>query len=341
MKVVYLYPMKKLFLLCAFITFCCYGFAQENIEQLHENAREFMKQGDYANASVILVRAAQQEPQNLALAKDLAFTFYMQKDMDRAIRSLLPFFEKNEADDQAYQIGALIYRASANIKEAEKLYRKAIKIYPQSGPLYNDYGEFLQLLNDANAIKTWEKGIQEDPSFSGNYYHAAKYYNQTDQHMWTLLFGEIFINLESFTARTTEMKNILFQGYKKLFSTVDLLKNARNANKFERTYLKAMNKQNDVVAYGIDVETLTMVRTRFILEWYTGGVPQMPFALFDWHERLLTAGLFPAYNQWIFGGVQSLSGYQNWTQTHKKEYEAFHNFQRSNLFKTGENQFYR
>ena len=38
-----------------------------------------------------------------------------------------------------------------------------------------------------------------------------------------LIYGEIFINIESFTSRTAEIKNILLDGYKKLFADPDLL----------------------------------------------------------------------------------------------------------------------
>ena len=143
-----------------------------------------------------------------------------------------------------------IYRALGQPKEAEKIYKKAIKKFPKSGALYNDYGEMLLSKQDIHAIKQWEKGIEEDPSYGGNYYNASKYYFLTTDKIWCLIYGEIFINIESFTSRTAEIKNILLDGYKKLFADPDLLTNTKDKSKFEMAFLTTMNKQNSVVING-------------------------------------------------------------------------------------------
>jgi hypothetical protein len=51
-------------------------------------------------------------------------------------------------------------------------------------------------------------------------------------------------------------------------------------------------------------------------------------------------GLFPAYNQWIFGASQNLAGYQNWISTHAEEYAAFNKFQQVRIFKVPDGQYY-
>ena len=101
-------------------------------------------------------------------------------------------------------------------------------------------------------------------------------------------------------------------GYKKLFAESNLLSDFKSKNKFELAFLTTMNKQNSVVLKGINAETLTMIRTRFILDWDKDYEDKIPFKLFELHEQLLELGLFPAYNQWIFGAAQNLAAYQNW-----------------------------
>lgn len=299
-----------------------------------------MRQGDYANASLILTRALAQAPDNIEIAKDLAYDYYLQKQNKKALETIMPLLEKDNADDQTYQLGGTIYRALGQDKDAEKLYKTAIKNYPHSGQLYNDYGEMLWRKQDHNAIKLWEKGIQEDPSYGGNYYNACKYYFLSSDKIWCILYGEIFINIESFTARTAEIKNILLDGYKKLFADADLLANSKDKNKFEVAFLTTMNRQNSVVINGLNAETLTMIRTRFILDWNQSYAKKFPFALFDKQEQLLEEGLFPAYNQWIFGAAQNLSYYQTWIGTHSEEYAAFNKFQQGRIFKIPEGQYY-
>jgi Tfp pilus assembly protein PilF len=333
--------MKKILLVFSLSFLSIVVFSQsDDIEKLHENAKAFMRQGDYANASLILTRALSQAPDNIGIAKDLALDYYLQKENEKALNVIKPLLEKDNADDQTYQIGGSIYRAMGQTKEAEKLYKKAIKDYPKSGTLYNDYGEMLWSKQDFNAIKQWEKGIEEDPAYGGNYYNASKYYFLTTDKIWSLIYGEIFINIESFTPRTAEIRNILLDGYKKLFADADLLANTKDKNNFEIAYLTIMNKQNSIVTYGLNAETLTMLRTRFILDWDKTYSAKFPFKLFELHEQLLQEGLFPAYNQWIFGASQNLSNYQNWISTHAEEYEAFNKFQKGRVFKTPEGQYY-
>ena len=323
------------------VIFCLLTFSvpAQEAQDLHENAKTFMRQNDYANASLILVRVLKMDPSNLSVAKDLAFSYYFQNDFDKGLKVLAPFLDNNTADDQSYQIAGLIYKRTANLKEADKIYKKALKNFPKSGPLYNDYGELLWATQDNNAIKIWEKGIQEDPGFGTNYYNASKYYFSNKNKIWSLLYGEIFVNIESYTARSAEMKNLLLEGYKKLFLETDLLRDVKDKNAFELAYLTTMNRQNSVVQRGISPESLVMIRTRFILDWNKDYATKFPFQLFELHNTLLTQGLFQAYNQWMFGSVQNLSAYQNWVASYKEEYAAFSDFQKRNIFRMPEGQY--
>ena len=102
-----------------------------------------------------------------------------------------------------------------------------------------------------------------------------------------------------------------------------------------------MNKQSGLASQGINTETLTMIRTRFILDWNSNSGTKYAYQLFDYHKQLLQEGLFEAYNQWLFGSVQNLAGFQNWIVTHATEYSAFNDFQRSRVFTMPATQYYR
>ncbi|MEO8720766.1 MAG: tetratricopeptide repeat protein [Ginsengibacter sp.] len=333
--------MKVFLFALIFCSFTVQVVGQDDASQLHENAKMFMRQGDYANATLILTRALQQDQNNASIIKDLALTYYLQKENQKALNTIRPLIDRQVADDQSYQIIATIYRALRQDKEAEKIYKLAIKAFPGSGALYNDYGEMLLNNHDPAAIKLWEKGIELDPSYGSNYYNASKYYYYKNENVWSLLYGEIFVNIESFTSHTAEIKEVLLNGYKKLFADPDLLKNTKDKKAFEVAYLTCMNKQNPVVIRGISPETLTMIRTRFILDWNINYAKKFSFKLFDLQEHLLNEGLFPAYNQWIFGASQNLSSYQNWISNHPSETAALKNFQNGRTFKIPDQQYYR
>ena len=208
-------------------------------------------------------------------------------------------------------------------------------------PLYNELGELQWAQKDYSAIKQWEKGIEMDPGFSKNYYNACKYYYFTTDKVWSLLYGEIFLNIEPQSAMAPEIKNILLEGYKKLFAEVNLEINNTDKSGFVAAFLQTMNKESNIAALGINTESLTMIRARFILEWYTSYSTQYPFKLFELQQQLLQEGMFDAYNQWIFTSAQNLPGYQNWTSTHAYEYNELMRFQTGRIFKIPAGQYYR
>ena len=223
------------------------------------------------------------------------------------------------------------------------MYKKALKKFPKSGPLYSEYGELLWATKDFAAIKQWEEGIKSDPGYGGNYYNAALYYFYTKDKVWSLIYGEIFVNMESFSERGAAMKQMLLQGYKeKLFSDPDIMKGEeKNKSEFAKAFLQGIGKQSSLTSKGITTETLTMIRTRFILDWYENNAVKYPFRLFEYHRQLLQEGMFNAYNQWLFGASENLAAYDNWTKAHAEEYNGFTTFQKSRIFKMPQGQYYQ
>nr|MBA2563217.1 tetratricopeptide repeat protein [Chitinophagaceae bacterium] len=185
--------MKKLIIFFALVVCSLMSKTQtQDAQQLHETARTFMRQGDFTNATLVLTRALQQQPGNIEMTKDLAVNYYLQKENVKALETIKPLIEQDAPDDQCFQIAGNIYKALSLAKECEKMYKKGIKQFPQSGPLYNEYGELLWSLQEASAIKQWEKGIEMDAGYSGNYYNASKHYYLTGDKIWSIIYGEIF-----------------------------------------------------------------------------------------------------------------------------------------------------
>jgi tetratricopeptide (TPR) repeat protein len=314
---------------------------EQDVKTLHETARTFQRQGDYANAVLVLNRALEKQPKDLELLKDLAFSYYLQRDFVRALQVAKPLPDRPDSDVQCFQILGLVYKAMEERKECEKLYKAGIKKFPNSGMLYNEYGEMLWTKQDYNAIKHWEKGIEVDPNFSGNYYNAAKHYYLTFDKVWSIIYGEIFLNLESYSKRTPEIKSLLLDSYKKLFAETSLQNKQDVKNPFVAAFLNTMSKHTGIVSQGITPESLTIVRSRFVLDWFDKEGEKFPFRLFEYHRQLLKEGMFDAYNQWIFGAAQNLPAFQNWTNTHAASYNQFTGFQKGRVFKLPAKQYYQ
>jgi tetratricopeptide (TPR) repeat protein len=315
----------------------------EDPKQVNETALNFIRSGDYENAILVLNRGLQQDKNNLELQKSLVMAYYYKKDYAKALEGVKVLVDRDDADVMTYQIAGNVYKALEEVKDCDKMYKKALKKFPNSGPLYSEYGELLWAIKDFNAIVYWEKGIQVDPAFSGNYYNAAQHYFYTQDKVWAVIYGEIFVNMESLTERGASMKKFLLDAYKeKLFQESDILKDVdKNKSEFAKAYLNTMSKQASLANKGVSTEMLTMVRTRFILDWYNNYATKFPHKLFDYQLQLIREGMFEAYNQWLFGTVENLAAYDNWTKTNAEKYSAFTNFQKNRIFRMPATQYYQ
>lgn len=329
--------MKKLAFIA--LSFCLNVCTWAQSESTQETARNFMRSGDFDNAILVLNKALQQDANNLELQKDLALAYYYKRDFAKAGDQVNKLMDRDDADVASYQIAGDVYKALEEVKEADKMYKKGIKKFPNSGPLYSEYGELLSEKHDPEAIRIWEKGIQVDPSYAGNYYNAALYY-QDKEMIWTVLYGEIFVNMENLTPRATAMKKLLLETYKGQLFLENNKEQDKKRNDFAKAVKETFSRQESLTGSGITMESLNKIRTRFILDWFNTYASKYPFKLFDYEQQLIKQGMFEAYNQWLFGTVDNLSAFDQWTKANADTYTKFTNFQKNRIFKMPSGQYY-
>ena len=323
-----------------FFAFALFSTTALCAQTAHETAYSFMRSGDHDNAILVLNKAIQSEPDNEQLLQDLTLAYYYKKDFAQAKSYAQKLTNLDDIDVTSYQIAGTVHRALEEIKEAEKLYKKGLKKYPQSGVLYSEYGEMLWAKNDNNAIKMWEKGMEMAPAYAGNYYHAATYYHYTKDKVWSLIYGEIFVNMEYLTERATEVKKLLLNAYKEKLFLDKGVENDKKTAPFAKAVHETFQKQESLTGKGLTVETLTMIRTKFLLDWFGKYGEKFPYFLFDYQRQLVREGMFEAYNQWLFGPVENLAAFDLWSKTHADTYKKFVNFQRNRVFKMPQGQYY-
>ena len=112
--------MQRLVVFILTLAIVSFSFAQDT-KQLFETARTFQRQGDYPNAIIVLSRALEQQPNDLQLLKELAFTYYLQRDFVKAKQTALPLVSRTDADVQTYQIMGMVYKAIEERKERSKI----------------------------------------------------------------------------------------------------------------------------------------------------------------------------------------------------------------------------
>lgn len=334
--------MKFLRITISFLFFTQFALAQQTVQQLRETAMVFQRQQDYSNAIMVLAKALEMEPGNVDVLKDVAFTYYLSGDYAKAAQRILPLTELESADEQVFQVAGTVFKELEDFKTAERLYKKGLKKFDASGALYSEFGELYWIQQKpVEAITQWETGIKIDPSHSGNYYHAAKFYFAAGDKSRSIVYGEIFVNLESYSVRSAEIKILLLESYKRIYMPGDAKKYyVKSTSPFEMDFLTIMSKQNELSLHGITPETLLIIRSRFLLDWFNAYENKYAFHLFDHMRYLMREGMFEAYNQWLFGPASDPNAYQNWIRTHEDEYLAFSSFQRNKLFKMPAGQHY-
>ena len=336
--------MKRLLVVVVLLSVCTFSFAQD-VATARENARKFMQTGDFDNAILVLNTAYASNKSNIELQKDLAMAYYYKKDNPKALEYVKILLARPDVDVQSYQVAGNVYKALQDGKEGEKMYKEALKKFPDNGPLLSEYGEFLDMTGKSKeAIALWEKGIKEAPSFSGNYYNASIYYfKQPEDKIWAIIYGEIYANMESLNPKSNQIKKMVLDAYKqKLFTGNNLSTEAGNTkNGFTKAVLETFAKQAGISGQGLTPETLAMIRTRFILDWNNSYEKKYPFRLFEYHTQLMKDGLFDSYNQWMFGPVSDMPAFENWVGSHKADYDKFTDFHKARIFKVPKGQFYK
>lgn len=336
--------MKKVFF-CLMVCFFAGNITAQTltVNQLQENAQLYMQQGDYEKAVTTLQKARQLAPLNMSLLTNLSFAYFLQRDFSKAIETGQMAIAMDDADQKAFQVLGLSYKSIASYKEANKMYKAALKKFPNGGVIYNEYGESLALdKNLKEAIIQWEKGIQQDPNYSGNYFNAVKYY--IDQQNWLriMLYGEIFINLESYSAKTTEVKNYLLTAYQNLIQPkmVKQQLNDRSLSSFEKSILTIWQSLLPIKGATFNIDSLTSLKNVFLQKWDTSNNEQYPYRLFGHWKQLNNESILGAYHQWILGEAINVTEYAKWQVTHAKEFVLYQQFQQSRVFKIPAGQYY-
>jgi tetratricopeptide (TPR) repeat protein len=308
--------------------------AQQDDEQVRMAAIQFCKKNDFSNALIVLNSGLKKNPASLLLAKELAFTFYLSGSFEQAAVSILPLVDRVDADIQTFQIAGNIFNALEDWKQSEKTYRKGLSKYPVSGQLRSEYGQLLwQLEKPSKAIEQWEQGIIDDPSHSGNYYHASKFYFAAADKVRAIVYGEIFINLESFSKRTDEIKYQLYESYKRIFNPADVkIHYIKKATPFETYVLQAILECQYLASSGINASSLHEIRLAFMKKWVATGIEKFPFSIFDRLKYLIENDMFESYNQWLFGVISNDSEFRSWMMNNQEAYKTFLKFQQNNLY---------
>lgn len=341
-------------------------------------AIELMDDGKLAESITLLEEARKLDPAEPEIVYEMALAKYQQQHYEEAIKLLKELVKKKQATGRVYAMMGNALDDMGKPEKAMDTYDEGIKKFPEEGNLYVERGVMELKRNDHNAaLGFFEKGIKAAPMYPSNYYRAAKIFLDSDQEVWGMIYGEIFMNIERGSKRTEEISKLLYYTYKgeiKFESDTNIsvsfakqnntiyLDASQNKKKQVSSLASALAEQvmasmGNSFANGayemtlvksligekmINLASLNRVRTKF-LDIYTqeGRDTSYPVVLFDFQRKVKDAGYLDAYNYWILGqGDDKVFG--EWRSEHEQQWNGFMKWFKENRLKiTGENAFVR
>ncbi len=303
--------------------------------QIIKSAGNFLNKGDYEQAISMYKQAIRMSPDNIALRKDLAYAYFLKRDFTQAREIITPVVSSSMADAQCYQIAAAIEQADGKNSKAKKIVNSGLEKFPKEGVLYNTKGNILSTESKSNKapLKEWINGIAVEPNYPTNYYNAAKALFQDGNYVWSIIYAEKFINLEAQSPKTVDMRKVLFDAYKKVFTTQtddaipafnkNTQQNQQSKLSFEEAFQETINANMSAISDGFNTDNISMLRTRFLIYWHNRFEQKFPQSIISYQSRLMKSGFYPAYNQWLFGAIENSQEFSAWVTQFKAEYQKF------------------
>ncbi|MCF6404011.1 tetratricopeptide repeat protein [Chitinophaga filiformis] len=341
-------------------------------------AIQLMDDGKLAESITLLEEARKLDPAEPEIVYEMALARYQQKNFEEAIKLLKGLVKKKQATGRVYAMMGNALDEMGKPEKAIDMYDEGIEKFPAEGNLYLERGVMELRKNDHNAaLKFFEKGIQAAPMYPSNYYRAAKVFFDSDQEVWGMIYGEIFMNIERGSKRTEEISKLLYYTYKgeikfesdttvsvsfaKQNNTILLDPNQSKkaqtsslANALVEQLMASMGNSFANGAYEmtlvksiigekmVNLASLNRIRTKF-LDIYAqeGRDTSYPVVLFDFQRKVKEAGHLDAYNYWILGqGDEKVFG--EWRSEHEQQWTDFMKwFKENRISITAENAFVR
>lgn len=326
-----------------------------------QKAIELMDNGKIEESIKLLEEAQKLDPDRFDYPYELAYAHYLKEDYKGAIKILENNLNHKDVTERLFQLLGNSYDVLGKSEKAFEAYDTGLKKFPNSGMIYLEKGNVHWNKKEyGEALPYYEKGIEVDPIFPSNYYRATLIYCGSSEEVWGMLYGEIFMNLERNSSRTSEISKLLYDTYNSQIKfssdtsfSVSFSKNAtisiedlKDPNKMKLPYgvgvyepilmISMINEKN------IDLNSLDRIRRNFIENYFKNeNTRKYPNILFDYQDKVLKANHLEAYNHWILMKGDE-DGFDKWYLANKDKWDNFIKWFTDNGLKVdNSNRFYR
>lgn len=309
-------------------------------------AIKLMDEGKLDESITLLQEARRLDPTRSAYSYELSYAYYQQKKYSQALELAEPLVQLPDANDRTFELLGNLYDNSGNPAKAIETYESGLRRFPKSGRLQLELGiVYMSKQEYDKAIGYFEDGIKVAPSFSSNYYWAARLLFNSTEKVWGMLYGEAFMNLERNSPRTAEISKLLYDTYQSQitfkgsdttvvrFSSSTILVPAKGQKLklpygsmvYEPVLLVSLGKERTLDAFALD-----RIRTSFVQNYYSLSFSKdKPNVLFDYQQRLLQAGHLEAYNHWLLM-MGNEAAFSEWEKANPGKWQRFADWFKAN-----------
>lgn len=317
------------------------AFSQTNQQKALDLGKQGIKIMDEGklDESIDLLRQAQTlDPQKFDYPYEIAYAYYKKEDYRQTVQILEALADHKDVSDHLFQLLGNSYDLLEQPDKALEKYRQGLEKFPQSGKMYLESGVVEYSRKDyQKAIDFWDKGGRVEPHFASIYYKLANLFDMTEERVWTLMYAEIFMNLEPGSKRTEEMSRLLYKNYQetyevksdtsgeykltKLGVVVDAAKKKQWKNfkkgvfPFEGTYAMTYTMSSIDSPKFDGIKRFYEIRTKFLTYWFDEKKfdKYYPNKLLTFQKEILDKGMFEAYSYWLL------------SEGNPKEFDEWHN----------------
>ena len=303
-------------------------------------AQVLFDQEKFSEGLSLMKEAAALQPNHYQYAFQVGFIYFQLRNYNEAVKQLEKTKSMKGCEEGLFQLLGNTYYILSDKTKAMATFDQGLSKFPESGLLYAEKGKLYQETDHGKALYYFEKGIELDPNFAMNYFHAAMLYFQQAENIKGILHGEIFMLLNRNTNFTAAMSELLYNEYKESILIKDngklefhfcnpvksdaivSLKNMKTFPPFCVAYSSMLNES------GLNVNVLNAanihaLRAKVLEKYYADHLNEhYQEWVFDFQNVIQQAGHLEAYNHWLMMNGSELEFLQ-WKENNEEEWSAF------------------